>query len=140
MSKVFITENEINFLAFPNVPEAIALFGSGYGFKNLNGARWLHKKEIYYWGDIDTHGFAILNQLRERLPHVESILMDQHTLLTHRALWGIEVETKTALLTRLNSDENELYNQLQKNHWGNQVRLEQERISYKFLRDKLNKQ
>ncbi len=140
VSKVFITENEINFLAFPNVPEAIALFGAGYGFENLAGAPWLHEKKIYYWGDIDTHGFAILNQLRERLPHVESILMDQHTLLTHRDLWGIEAEPKTALLTRLNSDENELYNQLQKNHWGNQVRLEQERISYKFLRDKLNKQ
>lgn len=138
VSKVFITENEINFLAFPKVPEAIVLFGSGYGFENLAGARWLQEKAIYYWGDLDTHGFAILSQLRERLPHVESFLMDEQTLLTHRVLWGIETEPKTAPLKHLNSKENELYIQLQKNHWGEQVRLEQERISFMFLRENLN--
>jgi hypothetical protein len=35
---VFITENEINFLAFPEVPGAMVLFGAGYGFENLVGA------------------------------------------------------------------------------------------------------
>ena len=33
-----------------------------------NHPAWLLEKEIYYWGDIDTHGFAIFNQLRGFLP------------------------------------------------------------------------
>jgi hypothetical protein len=49
----------------------------GYGFDNLAAALWLQQKDIYYWGDIDTHGFAILNQLRGFFPHAVSFLMDQ---------------------------------------------------------------
>ncbi len=41
----------------------MVLFGSGYGFEFLSNVLWLAKLNIYYWGDIDTHGFAILNQL-----------------------------------------------------------------------------
>jgi len=137
VSKVFITENEINFLAFPNVSDAMVVFGAGYGFDNLAAAPWLHEKQILYWGDIDTHGFAILNQLRGFLPHVVSFLMDQPTLLAHRALWGVEMQPETGTLTRLNSEEGALYDQLRQNHWGERVRLEQERIGFDFLREAL---
>lgn len=137
VSKVFITENEINFLAFPDVSDAMVVFGAGYGFDNLAAATWLHEKEIYYWGDIDTHGFAILNQLRGFLFHVVSFLMDQRTLLAHRALWGVEMQPETGTLTRLNSEESALYDQLRQNHWGEHVRLEQERIGFDFLREAL---
>lgn len=137
VSKVFITENEINFLAFPDVSDAMVVFGAGYGFDNLAVAPWLHEKELYYWGDIDTHGFAILNQLRGFLPHVVSFLMDQQTLLAHRALWGVEKQPKTGTLARLNSEESALYIQLLQNHWGDHVRLEQERIGFDFLREAL---
>lgn len=137
VSKVFITENEINFLAFPDVSDAMVVFGAGYGFDNLAAAPWLKQKKIYYWGDIDTHGFAILNQLRGFLPHVVSFLMDQQTLLAHRALWGVEMQPETGTLTRLNSEESALYDQLRQNHWGERVRLEQERIGFDFLREGL---
>ncbi|NOR71388.1 MAG: hypothetical protein GQ532_17115, partial [Methylomarinum sp.] len=33
-----------------------------------------------YWGDLDTHGFAILSRLRHYYPQVKSILMDEKTL------------------------------------------------------------
>jgi hypothetical protein len=137
VSKVFITENEINFLAFPAVPDAMVIFGAGYGFDSLAAASWLHEKEIYYWGDIDTHGFAILNQLRGFLPHVVSFLMDLQTLHAHRTLWGVETQPETGTLTRLNSEESALFDQLRQNHWGERVRLEQERIGFNFLRDVL---
>nr|WP_321466155.1 Wadjet anti-phage system protein JetD domain-containing protein [uncultured Desulfobulbus sp.] len=139
VSKVFITENEINFLAFPDVPEAMVIFGAGYGFDNLAAAPWLHEKAIYYWGDIDTHGFAILDQLRGVLPHVVSLLMDPQTLLAHRALWGVETQPETGTLMRLNPEEYALYDQLRQNHWGERVRLEQERIGFDFLRDVLQR-
>lgn len=138
VATVFITENEINFLAFPDVPDALVVFGAGYGIDNLATAPWLHQKDIFYWGDIDTHGFAILNQLRGFLPHVVSFLMDQQTLLAHRALWGIEMQPETGALTRLNSEECILYEQLSQNHWGERVRLEQERIRFDLLLDVLH--
>lgn len=137
VSKVFITENEINFLAFPDVPAALVIFGAGYGFDNLATARWLNEKRVYYWGDIDTHGFAILSQLREFMPHVTSFLMDQRTLLTHQPLWGVENQPETGDLPRLSAEEALLYDQLRRNQWGKGVRLEQERIGFDFLCDVL---
>lgn len=35
VSRVFITENEINFLAFPRVDDSLLVFGAGYGFEVL---------------------------------------------------------------------------------------------------------
>lgn len=139
VSTVFITENEINFLAFPPVPRALVVFGAGYGFENLAAASWLPRKDVRYWGDIDTHGFAILNQLRGILPHTVSLLMDQETLLAHRTLWGREPRQETARLQRLSAEESLLYDQLRKNHWGDRVRLEQERIGFDRLRNALGK-
>ena len=133
VKKVFITENEINFLAFPPVSDALAIFGAGYGFDNLATAHWLHDRAVFYWGDIDTHGLAILDQLRGHFPHTVSFLMDEPTLLVHRALWGIESQPETATLTRLNAAESALYDRLRQNHWGDRVRLEQERIGFDFL-------
>ena len=134
VAKVFITENEINFLAFPDVPDAMVIFGAGYGFDHLAAASWLQQKAIYYWGDIDTHGFAILHQLRGFFPHVVSFLMDQQTLLDHRSLWGVEAKPETGALARLTFEETILYEQLRQNHWGDRLRLEQERIGFEFLR------
>ncbi|AJF06410.1 Wadjet anti-phage system protein JetD domain-containing protein [Geoalkalibacter subterraneus] len=133
VSKVFITENEINFLAFTEVPEALVIFGAGYGFENLASAPWLNEKEIHYWGDIDTHGFAILNQLRRFFPHARSFLMDRRTFLGHRRLWGQEMKPETANLDKLNKEEAALYDQLRDNHWGERIRLEQERVGFDYL-------
>ena len=139
VSNVFITENEINFLAFPKVSNAIVIFGAGYGFDNLAAAPWLSKKETHYWGDIDTHGFAILNQLRGVFPQAASLLMDQQTLLAHRTLWGVEGQPETGNLARLNAEESALYDQLRRNHWGDRIRLEQERIGFDWLQKVLQK-
>ena len=139
VSKVFITENEINFLAFPNVPDGVVIFGAGYGFDNLAAAFWLNEKEIYYWGDIDTHGFCILNQLRGFFPLSTSFLMDRQTLLDHRPLWGVEAQPERGTLARLNAAESSLYNELQQNCLGDRVRLEQERVGFDFLREVLQR-
>jgi hypothetical protein len=63
--------------------------------------------------------------------------MDQPTLLAHRSLWGVEPQPETAALARLNAEESALYDQLRENHWGNRVRLEQERIGFQFVLDHL---
>ena len=137
VSNVFISENEVNFLAFPNVADAIIVFGAGYGFDHIASADWLKQKNLRYWGDIDTHGFAILNQLRNLFPHAASFLMDQQTLLAHRPFWGIEAQPETAKLSRLTAEEGALYDRLRRNHWGDRIRLEQERIGFDFVLEAL---
>ncbi|MBW6509267.1 MAG: hypothetical protein K0A94_06925 [Desulfuromonadales bacterium] len=138
ISTVFITENEINFLAFPQVAGSMVIFGGGYGFANLAAASWLQRKHIHYWGDIDTHGFAILHQLRGHFPHAESLLMDRSTLMAHQRVWGTETQPKITNLTRLNQVENCLYRELCNNSLGSSVRLEQERIGYQWLVERLS--
>ena len=133
VTTVFITENEINFLAFPNVRDSMVIFGAGYGFANLIAAHWLQEKNILYWGDIDTHGFAILNQLRGFFPHTVSFLMDRETLLAHRQFWGSEPQPQTGDLLRLTTEEQALYDQLRQHTWGVSVRLEQEKIGFRLL-------
>ena len=133
VTTVFITENEINFLAFPNVRDSMVIFGAGYGFANLATVQWLQDKNILYWGDIDTHGFAILNQLRGFFPHTVSFLMDRETLLAHRQFWGSEPQPQTGDLLRLTTEEQALYDQLRQHTWGVSVRLEQEKIGFRFL-------
>lgn len=131
---VFITENEINFLAFPDVPQSIVLFGAGYGWEALESARWLTDCALHYWGDIDTHGFAILDQLRSRFPHAGSFLMDRATLVAHEAFWGEESDQVTRDLPRLTAQERELFDDLRDNRIRHGLRLEQERVGFEWVR------
>lgn len=128
---VFITENEINFLAFPPAAGSLVVFGAGYGFEAIARAAWLQQCGLHYWGDIDTHGFAILDQLRAQFPHAQSFLMDHDTLLVHQAQWTLEPQPTQRDLPRLNEAERRVYDDLR---WRRlrvePLRLEQERINF----------
>ena len=137
VSRAFITENEINFLAFPPMRGAMVIFGAGYGFESLGRARWLAEIRLHCWGDIDTHGFAILDALRARFGHVESFLMDRSTLLAFEPLWGTENSPIDRDLPRLTAEEHALYDDLRDNRIGRHVRLEQERIGLGWVEDAL---
>ncbi len=130
VSRIFITENDTNGLCFPGVKKGLVIFGLGYGVDVLKTVDWLTEKEIYYWGDIDTHGFAILDKVRGFLTQTKSMLMDESTLLKHRNLWSVEDTPFLGQLSRLTSDEYRLLCLLQGNTWGKGVRLEQERVSF----------
>ncbi|MDW7772255.1 MAG: DUF3322 domain-containing protein [Desulfobulbaceae bacterium] len=130
---VFITENEINFLAFPHLSGSMVIFGAGYGFEMLAVADWLKRCTLHYWGDIDTHGFAILDQLRNHFPSAQSFLMDRDTLLAHRQQWGREPQPVTRDLHRLTAEEAALYDVLRRNILVERLRLEQERIGFKYV-------
>ncbi len=135
--KVFITENEINGLAFPELPGSLVIFGLGYGVPLLGEAGWLKKKSLYYWGDIDTHGFAILDRLRANFPEVQAFLMDRETLLAHRGLWVTEESPFEGVLSRLTHWEHSLFSDLKDDVLGDSVRLEQERISFSWFNNAL---
>jgi hypothetical protein len=133
VDRVLVTENETNFLALPQVARAIVVFGGGYGAAPWARAPWLQRCRVDYWGDIDTHGFAILDQLRSVLPHARSLLMDGDTLLHHRESWGEEPEPVRHDLMRLSADEAAVYDDLRLDRLQSRVRLEQERIGYRWV-------
>jgi hypothetical protein len=137
VSRVFITENEINYLAFPPAPDSLLIFGAGYGFEVLAQAAWLPRCQVFYWGDIDTHGFAILDQLRASLPHAQSLLMDRGTLLAFESQWGREEKQTLRDLSRLSTEERALYDDLRDNRLSKNLRLEQERIGFGWVENAL---
>ena len=138
VSLVFITENEVNFLAFPPVRNSLVIFGAGYGFVMLSNIAWLARSRICYWGDIDTHGFAILDQLRSHFPRVESFLMDRATLLAFESVWGEEQKQTLRDLPRLDSNESALYDDLRDNRLRKNLRLEQEMIGFNTVKSVLS--
>jgi hypothetical protein len=133
---IFITENKMNGLAFPDFPDALVIFGLGYAVDLLAGASCLQTTQIYYWGDLDTHGCAILSRMRGYFPLTQSLLMDNETLHTFKNLWVTE-PTNNAVnreLANLTADEQQVFQQI-KTH---QIRLEQERIRYPYFLHTLN--
>jgi hypothetical protein len=140
--RVFITENEISFLAFPAMADSLLIFGAGYGLDALAGVAWLQACRVYYWGDIDTHGFAILDQLRAHLPHAQSLLMDRETLMAHADQWGQEPLPVLRDLPRLTTKEHALFDDLRHRRFGlapgtAKARLEQERIGFGWVQQAL---
>jgi hypothetical protein len=133
ISRAYVLENEITYLAFPVPPAAMVILGGGYALPVLELPGWPSGMDIVYWGDIDTHGFAILNRLRHRLPHASSMLMDRATLLDHRDYWVAEPSPAAANLDRLDPAESALYADLIAARYAPSVRLEQERISFSAI-------
>ena len=134
---VFVVENEISYLAFPEVRDAIVAFGEGFHVASLERLPWLRDREIVYWGDIDTHGFSILNRVRARFGNVRSILMDHQTLLAHQRQLVTEASPTRETLDHLTSQENALYQDLIEDRFGPSVRLEQERVRFSLVDEAL---
>lgn len=137
VATVFVVENEVSYLAFPDVEGSMAVFGSGFGLTRLSDLPWLHRKQIAYWGDIDTHGFDILDRLRARFGAVQSMLMDHDTLLAHPDQWVDEPNPTNRPLPHLTEPEAALYSDLIEARYGPRVRLEQERVRFSLLRQAL---
>ena len=131
VTNVFIVENLQTGLAFDDLPGSIVIMKLGYGVDVLGRLPWVLKANCIYWGDLDTHGFAILNRARSHLPALKSVLMDEETFRSHRDLW---VEEKSQhgseILPFLTDSEQAMYQALKHNAWGQNARLEQERISW----------
>lgn len=133
ITTVFVVENEVTYLAFPEVANSIVVFGSGFALTALWDLPWLRSKEVVYWGDIDTHGFDILNHLRGRFESVRSMLMDADTLLAHSQQWVVEPAPTNRALPHLTPGEASLYHDLVEGLYGATIRLEQERVRFSLL-------
>lgn len=132
-----IVENEISYLSVDVPEDGIVFWGKGFEVDSMGRLPWLAGVDVLYWGDIDTHGFAILDRLRAWLPRARSILMDRDTLLAHRDRWVTEDHPAKSVLMRLTPDEYDLYSELVGDVRGERVRLEQERIDWHWVEQRL---
>lgn len=128
--QALIVENLVTGLACEDLPGTLVFMRRGYAVDALARLPWLAQLPVHYWGDIDTHGLAILSRLRTYLPQVRSLMMDEQTLLAFKALWGREDKPHAALeLPGLTQEEQRLYRALREGDYQ-QVRLEQERMAW----------
>ncbi|VVD91838.1 hypothetical protein PPN31114_01702 [Pandoraea pneumonica] len=140
---VVIVENLETGLALPDLENTVLVMGLGNAVSALGALPWLRRAEVLYWGDIDTHGFAILDRARRTVPQIQSVLMDEATLLAHQLLWVQEpVPCSNVFFEGLTAEETSVYDNLKVGTWGVRIRLEQERLdwttSLQTLMDVLN--
>jgi hypothetical protein len=135
---VVIVENLETGLALPDVPGVAVVMRLGNAVSALGTLPWLRGTDVVYWGDIDTHGFAILDRARRAVPHLRSVLMDKATLLRHRALLVQETsQCPDVPLEVLTIEERDCYDNLRAHTWGQRVRLEQERLGWRVAMETL---
>lgn len=140
---VLISENKDTAIHFPPVHGGIAVEGAGFGGKTAAAFPWLTSApRLYYWGDIDTHGYEILNGWREDGAPVTSILMDPATYKTYEHygtntnISGHPLKPGTPkLLPQLTPDERSVYNRLVDPALQRNRRIEQERIPLRVAVD-----
>jgi hypothetical protein len=136
---VLIAENKMNFLTIPDFPSSIAIWsGGGFNISYLKNVQWLNTKSIYYWGDIDEHGFQILHQIRSYFPQTKSMMMNTDTFERFQDLAGDGEKNKAPSLSNLTSDEALIYQMLKERISKN--RLEQEKIPQYYIEEQITKQ
>lgn len=127
---VLVVENLTTGWALEDLPAAVAVVGRGYVVNVLADLPWMRSARVGYWGDIDTHGFSILNRFRMYFPQSQSLMMDMETLTTHQDLCVLEAKPHSAsFLSGLRPSETEVYIHLKQNPG---LRLEQERIAWNY--------
>lgn len=152
---VIVSENLESMLALPEWDGVVAVHGSGYAVSVVGELHWLRDVPILYWGDLDSHGFAILHRLRShlglegRMPsaggvpegapsgpregegpgtaQVTSVLMDEDTLMDHEDLWVREEKPNRGSFGELTGSEQRALARVRSE---GDVRLEQERIPW----------
>ncbi|MFD0632371.1 Wadjet anti-phage system protein JetD domain-containing protein [Catenulispora yoronensis] len=133
---VIISENKDTAIHFPPLPGGIAVEGDGFGGKTAAAFDWLTgARHLLYWGDIDAHGFEILNGWRDDGVLVTSILMDQDTYEAYEP-FGTSTDRNGKLLkadapkalAHLTDAERVVYENLLSPALPGHRRIEQERI------------
>ena len=125
---VYVVENKINMLTFPVKRNSIVIWGHGFGVDIMKNVDWLKTKKIYYWGDLDTHGFQILSEFRFHFKQVQSFLMDRYTFDKYfEGDKGTVTNVEKELC--LTAEEKDMFEYLK----ANNLRLEQEKVPFDYI-------
>lgn len=134
VEELWLVENETNLFLLPNRKGALVLFSKGHAVTQLFNIPLLGRTKLVYWGDLDEHGFIMLNSFRKNYNHAKSIFMDQNTVEYHRSEMLTQPEKyKIRSLEYLSIDENEAFQTL----LSINGRIEQEKLNQRFIFRKL---
>lgn len=136
--RVLILENLQSGLGLPDIDGAVAIVRLGYAVDSIGSVSWITPARCVYWGDLDSHGFAILARARKHLPGLGSALMDVRTFEDHRDL-AVHDDDGCGAPDRslLTGAEREAFDALVAGVWGAGARLEQERIGWEYAADRV---
>lgn len=135
IKRVYVVENEIVYLTFPLERESMIIFGGGFASSVLSSVEWLKTKEIYYFGDMDEHGYEILSIFRSHFPSTQSFLMDRETYRDHIE-YGVRGKKSPAQYDDLLTEEEKSVLELLRCN-PEKSRIEQERISLEYIKKHL---
>ncbi len=128
---LLMVENQETGVALPDMNGVVAFMRLGGAVSTLDAIPWLKGCPAVYWGDIDTHGLAILARARRVFPSARSVMMDAATLQRYAELTVQEpVQHVDAELAELTAEERDVFGGLRSGRWGVKLRLEQERITW----------
>lgn len=127
--RVVFIDNLSTAVSLPDIPGTLAVITPLNHVRPVCDIEWIANSHCQYLGSIDQKSFAVLHNLRLYLPNIESVLMDEQTLLSNQDLWTYD---DTALLdsapVALNQSETHLYRCLVDGIYGRRVRLDIERL------------
>ncbi|MBB5219859.1 hypothetical protein HNP77_002248 [Treponema rectale] len=138
IKNIFIVENEMVYLTFPQYKDSICIWGQGYKVNILNGIEWFKSKGLYYFGDLDEHGFDILSTYRRYYLQIQSFCMDKNVLEEYEQFLveGKILESRR-IPENLTEAENECF-MILRDAADEKNRLEQERVSVEYIREQLS--
>ncbi|MCC6411825.1 MAG: hypothetical protein IT270_09200 [Saprospiraceae bacterium] len=134
-SRILVVENRNSMLQVLHQPftDGIVIFGGGFGITLLKDCQWLHQKVLYYWGDLDAHGLAILSRFRDFFPNTQALMMDETTFDAYPHAWVAGKPYPGDVPKNLSTEERQLFERLN----SKLLRLEQERVRYRMLLENL---
>ncbi|QGU06060.1 hypothetical protein COCCU_00460 [Corynebacterium occultum] len=124
---VIMVENLESFLALPTWPGVVLAWGAGYRAVDTVQAPFFRETPLFYWGDLDADGYAILDAVRALVPETLSVLMDEATVQRWKHLGVEDRSFQPRIYERLLDAENAGLDAL---IMGGHLRIEQERIRF----------
>ena len=85
--RVVFIDNLPTAVALPDIPGTLAVITPLNHVRPVCDIEWIANSHCQYLGSIDQRSFAVLHNLRLYLPNIESVLMDEQTLLSNQDLW-----------------------------------------------------
>lgn len=138
--QVLIVENRDSALTVPDMPGLVVIHSLGNNLELLSTIPWLEHAKPWYWGDIDRAGFTLLSRARSHLPDLASVLMNPEAFEAHRQLAVWERAKADPPLPTLTESEKVTLAFLGRTPESGFIRLEQERLSPRFVAETLTKQ
>ena len=127
--RVVFIDNLPTAVALPDIKGTIAVVTPLNHIRETCKISWIAASRCQYLGSIDRKSFAILHNLRLYLPNIESVLMDEQTLLSNQDLWTNDDHTSfDSAPVALSQSETHLYRCLVDEVYGDHVRLDLERL------------